>query len=591
MRLAVWSAVLCCLLTATVVRPSRAAARVVGDEAPARAEPSRDAGASVAYEPPVDNAPVLDPFRPPASPYGPGNRGVDYAVAPGTPVRAAAAGEIVFAGDVAGSLHVVVLHADGIRTSYSFLQSVAVHRGDRVEAGDVVGLSGDDLHFGARSGDVYLDPLALFAGAVHVRLVPETAFRAGSEADERSGVARSVSGVARVVHQAGATAVGWARRSVDVAGQAVVGSVRAKIEAKLADARSVLDELRLWAHVLPAVGDLSDPAFPAQLLGEALWAWRTESGRPCTPTSVATPRLADRHLLVEVAGLASTTGDYPGRPDQAGSIADLDTAALGYLPGDVVEFSYRGGTTADNPYTAADTQTDLRDAGRRLRALLERLRAEHPGMTVDIVAHSQGGLVARSALGSEYATFDTRLRPIGTVVTIDTPHQGAHLATAAALVDHTRLGNTAEKLAGLVKPGGIDARSTAVRQLSETSSFIRGLNRRPVPHGVRLVSIDARGDLVVPPDRARLVGATNVVVDTGLGVDVHSRVVGSKAAARAVALAVTGAAPPCVSMGEFLVDQMGSAFVSRVEDAAGAALAGGAKYLEHRAAGGSGGEE
>ena len=36
---------------------------------------------SVGYAPPVD-APVTDPFRPPTSPYGPGNRGVEYASVP-----------------------------------------------------------------------------------------------------------------------------------------------------------------------------------------------------------------------------------------------------------------------------------------------------------------------------------------------------------------------------------------------------------------------------------------------------------------------------------------------------------------------------
>ena len=126
------------------------------------------------YRPPVD-APVVDPFRPPESPFGAGNRGVDFATPPGTPVGAAAAGEVVFAGPVGGRLHVVVLHADGIRTSYSFLAAVTVRAGDRVVAGQEVGRSGPSLHFGARRGDVYIDPLTLFGplptGRVH--LVPD----------------------------------------------------------------------------------------------------------------------------------------------------------------------------------------------------------------------------------------------------------------------------------------------------------------------------------------------------------------------------------------------------------------------------------
>src|SRR5215210_6272973 len=127
--------------------------------APVAADPS----APSTYRPPVTAA-VVDPFRPPAHPFGPGNRGVDYATEPGTPVGASADGEVVFAGAVADGLHVVVLHPDGIRTSYSFLRSVTVQRGQRVVQGQAVGTAGDRFHFGARAGDVYIDPTTLFAG-------------------------------------------------------------------------------------------------------------------------------------------------------------------------------------------------------------------------------------------------------------------------------------------------------------------------------------------------------------------------------------------------------------------------------------------
>src|SRR5437667_3314900 len=117
--------------------------------------------ADSAYRPPV-TAPVADPFRPPPQPWAAGNRGLDYATRPGQEVRAAADGEVVFAGPVAASLHVVVLHPDGLRTSYSFLGSVRVGRGDHVRQGEVVGTAGiQALHFGARARDAYLDPALL----------------------------------------------------------------------------------------------------------------------------------------------------------------------------------------------------------------------------------------------------------------------------------------------------------------------------------------------------------------------------------------------------------------------------------------------
>ncbi len=124
------------------------------------------------YLPPVDG-PIVDHFRPPACTWCAGNRGIDYAVAPGTGVRASAAGVVTFAGTVGFDLFVVVAHADGLRTTYAFLATVGIAVGDRVAQGQVVGTTGDRLHFGVRRGDEYLDPERLLAGlVVRSRLVP-----------------------------------------------------------------------------------------------------------------------------------------------------------------------------------------------------------------------------------------------------------------------------------------------------------------------------------------------------------------------------------------------------------------------------------
>ena len=129
-------------------------------------DPPRRAGR---WTKPVDGA-VVDPFRAPANPYGPGNRGIDLAAPPGTPVRAAGAGVVSFAGPVGGTLHVVVAHAGGLRTTYSFLSDVGVRAASRVARGQVVGSTGGGgpgqpagaVHFGLRLGDRYVDPSVLF---------------------------------------------------------------------------------------------------------------------------------------------------------------------------------------------------------------------------------------------------------------------------------------------------------------------------------------------------------------------------------------------------------------------------------------------
>ena len=86
--------------------------------------------------------PVTEPFRAPSGPFGAWHRGADLAARPGEVVVAAGAGRVTFAGSVAGTLHVVVAHPGGLRTSYSFLSAVSVRRGDPVGMGAVVGRAG-----------------------------------------------------------------------------------------------------------------------------------------------------------------------------------------------------------------------------------------------------------------------------------------------------------------------------------------------------------------------------------------------------------------------------------------------------------------
>jgi len=150
---------------------------------------------------PVDG-PVSRAFDPPLSRFGPGHLGVDFATPPASPVRAAADGVVAFAGRVGADLHVVVRHPGDVRTSYSFLASIAVATGQAVERGAVVGTSGGTgpahgpgaLHFGVRVGTTYIDPMRLFTpvdlGAV-VHLAAPHGGPAGPSAPQAAG-SRSV---------------------------------------------------------------------------------------------------------------------------------------------------------------------------------------------------------------------------------------------------------------------------------------------------------------------------------------------------------------------------------------------------------------
>ena len=116
---------------------------------------------SPCLEPPV-HAAVVDGFRSPWCLWCRGNRGLEYATAPGSPVRAAAGGVVRFAGPVAGTWYVVVGHLSGLRTTYGRLATLAVTAGAVVRAGDLVGTAGNRLFFGVRPATGatgrYLDP-------------------------------------------------------------------------------------------------------------------------------------------------------------------------------------------------------------------------------------------------------------------------------------------------------------------------------------------------------------------------------------------------------------------------------------------------
>lgn len=129
------------------------------------------------YSPPVV-APIIDPFRPPATFAGPGNRGLEYGTIGGEIVLASAAGVVTFAGPLASNFFITIQHEDGLRTSYSFVREVQVAVGQSVAGGSVLARAQPGFHFGVRIGPTYLDPeLLLHPVATEsspARLVPIT---------------------------------------------------------------------------------------------------------------------------------------------------------------------------------------------------------------------------------------------------------------------------------------------------------------------------------------------------------------------------------------------------------------------------------
>lgn len=409
----------------------------------------------VRYEPPVAGE-VMRPFQRPSSEFGQGHRGVDLAATPGTPVSAAASGYVHHAGAVGQLVWVSIGHGDGILTSYGPLRDLEVRRGEQVVRGQRLGVlapggHGDDrrdqgLHWGARRGLTYLDPLGLLdPGTARPSLVGAGAWR----------------GIDHVVTPYDP----W--------------------------------EGSRWGGLrLAASPEAETPGFSV----------------PPSPNH-----------LVMVAGLGSRSSHVP-----------IDPADLGYPDRSVTFFSYAGRYDPEDldlddprrdqlPYDHRDTWESIEVAAHRLEAQLREQRRREPGRGVDLIGHSQGGVVITYYLTHLHDPYDPTLPTIGRVVTVATPHQGSYFATTARLVRaQPVLGAGVELVRGIIPAGGgttardqIDLEAPVLDQLAPNSGFVRDYSLAwhdalregpagPLAMGTEVLTIHGGTDVVVHSDSAHL---------------------------------------------------------------------------------------
>ena len=155
---------------------SSVAAQPVQPVAPA---PQPEA-AKPAVQEPEQTASVSGDFRWPArgrviAGFGAngGNEGINIAVPEGTPVKAAEAGTVTYAGsEVKGYGNLVLIrHENGFVSAYAHNGSLSVKRGEQVKRGQVIATSGQtgnvtspQLHFEIRKGSTPVDPMKYLGG-------------------------------------------------------------------------------------------------------------------------------------------------------------------------------------------------------------------------------------------------------------------------------------------------------------------------------------------------------------------------------------------------------------------------------------------
>jgi len=150
-------------------------------------------GAATPYAPPVVPTPAITPTSPAPAPDAAGSsapsgpvsfmwpvkgpilhtfngasyKGIDIGGAPGTPILAAAAGRVLYAGSGLRSYGklIIIKHNNTFLTAYAHNQSLLVHEGDAVTKGQKIAEMGDTeasqvmLHFEVRKDTKPVDPL------------------------------------------------------------------------------------------------------------------------------------------------------------------------------------------------------------------------------------------------------------------------------------------------------------------------------------------------------------------------------------------------------------------------------------------------
>jgi hypothetical protein len=368
--------------------------------------------------PPVD-ALVARSFEAPTERYGPGHRGVDFAVAAGTAVRAAADGRVKFAGSVAGVQAVTLAHEAGLETTYTALAEILVAEGQVVRQGEWIARSGTShgglpgLHLGAKIDGEYVDPTTL------------------------------------------------------------LGPIDATSAVRLVSLDEETDSAEEAAPECSARTDLTSAEVPP-----------------------------NGNIAVAIAGIGSKT-----QGTVSAEMYEQGPEYLGYPEKRIFRFSYRGidGPRLHEPYSTVDTFGDLKVAASRLRTLLVRIGRRNPGVPVDLIAHSQGGVVARTLLSLGSRSWDPDMPRIDHLVTFATPHQGAPASGAAATLGATETGRfLIGGLSRLANAGAPlpDPLSPAAREMEPGSELMNELAATDVLWGTQVLALGIPNDVVVPADRA-----------------------------------------------------------------------------------------
>ncbi|MGY3518105.1 esterase/lipase family protein [Micromonospora sp. PTRAS2] len=216
-------------------------------------------------------------------------------------------------------------------------------------------------------------------------------------------------------------------------------------------------------------------------------------GGPAAAARAAGPASTAAPAGTRAAGPASTAARVAAAANPVIVVAGLSTPALGYEP--LAARLRADGFRVSIFQLPGLGFGDIADSARAFSAYVDQVRAATGAARVDLVAHSEGGLVSRYLIRN--LGGGTK---VGRYVSLGTPHYGTYVADIA-------------KFLGLGSCLGI----VACQQMAIGSSFLTALNDGDdTPGDVRWTAVRTLQDeLVRPVDNATLAdGATNVLIQS-----------------------------------------------------------------------------
>lgn len=295
---------------------------------------------------------------------------------------------------------------------------------------------------------------------------------------------------------------------------------------------------------------------------------------------VKPPPPPNENIVVAVAGIGSSTKETGSTITANATIYQMDFRTLGYSEDQVYYFSYKGlddrggggpyGLHA--PYPKQDTYQSIRDAAEQLDAQIRAIHAMYPDKRIDIVAHSQGGLVAQYYVTEIFRKGVLESLELDHLVTIASPHGGADAAQIHQRLSDNDVGREVIRLLDAVagRTGLPPPSAPSAREMAVDSDFIVRLNETWDPSRVKTTTVAATFDVVVTAPRTRLPGAANYTADMPSGSlffpTHHGSVISANSTREIVYNALADTPSQCTALRNAFADYGAGRLISEVEE-------------------------